>query len=277
MSFQIAGDMCDLHSFLLGEMDHSVGTLTPCKVACIPHAALSDIIDKYPRIARALWRDTLIDAAVFREWMVGLGRRSSYGRGARLLCEGYVRCEAVGLAVDHRFPFPITQTELGDATGLSLVHMNRTLQELRRDGLITFRDKTVDITDWEGLQRAGEFDPKYLHLGGDKGGTVGSLRRAGIPPLMRRQHDPPASRHDARYYFSARGPNRHIPDYDDLELSDLMTARAIALRAAADVLAEMGGHEHHPDWRFEITDEDGKTVLTISFSEAAKPGGSGRA
>ena len=79
-----------------------------------------------------------------------------------------------------------------------------------------------------------------------------------------------------RYYFSARGPNRHIPDYDGLELSDIQTARAIALLAAADVLDEMAGHEHHPDWRFEITDEDGQTILTIPFSEAQLPG-SGRA
>jgi CRP-like cAMP-binding protein len=171
MSFQIAGDMCDLHSFILQEMDHSIGTLTPCKVASIPHAALSDIMAKYPRVARALWRDTLIDAGVFREWMVGLGRRSSYGRIARLLCEVYVRCKAVGLAVDQSYPFPITQTALGDATGLSLVHVNRTLQQLRADGLITFQAKTVTINDWEGLKRAAEFDPRYLHLGAGDAAT----------------------------------------------------------------------------------------------------------
>ena len=79
-----------------------------------------------------------------------------------------------------------------------------------------------------------------------------------------------------RYYFSARGPNRHIPDYDGLELSDLVTARAIALHAAAEVLEEMEDHEHHPDWRFELTDEDRQTILTIPFSEAQEPG-SGRA
>jgi CRP-like cAMP-binding protein len=166
MSFHIAGDIVDLHAFLLGEMDHSIGTLTPCKIACIPHAALSDIMERYPRIARALWRDTLIDAGVFREWMVGLGRRSSYERIARLLCEVYLRCEAVGLTNGHSYPFPITQTELGDATGLSLVHVNRTLQELRGDGLITLQARTVTVEDWEGLKRAGEFDPKYLHLDG---------------------------------------------------------------------------------------------------------------
>jgi CRP-like cAMP-binding protein len=147
-------------------MDHSIGTLTPCKIAYIPHSALLDIIDRYPRITRALWRDTLIDAAVFREWMVGLGRRSSYERIARLLCEVYLRCEAVGLTNGHSYPFPITQTELGDATGLSLVHVNRTLQELRGDGLITLQARTVTVEDWEGLKRAGEFDPKYLHLDG---------------------------------------------------------------------------------------------------------------
>jgi CRP-like cAMP-binding protein len=185
MSFHIAGDIVDLHALLLQEMDHSVGTLTPCKIACIPHSALLDIIERYPRIARALWRDTLIDAAVFREWMVGLGRRSSYGRVARLLCEVYVRCEAVGLAVDYRYPFPVTQTELGDATGLSLVHVNRTLQELRGDGLITVAAKTVTIQDWEGLKRAAEFSPKYLHLGTGDHGNGGILERAGRPSLIK--------------------------------------------------------------------------------------------
>ena len=177
MSFHIAGDIVDLHSFVLGEMDHSIGTLTPCRIACIPHSALGDLMERYPRIARALWRDTLVDAAVFRAWMVGLGRRSSYGRLARLLCEVCVRCKAVGLGADHSYPLPITQTELGDALGLSLVHVNRTLQELRGNGLITFQAKTATIEDWEGLQRAAEFDPRYLHLGAANGAN--GKRRSG--------------------------------------------------------------------------------------------------
>jgi CRP-like cAMP-binding protein len=166
MSFHIPGDIVDLHSFLLQEMDHSIGTLTPCRVAAIPHAALLDIVETYPRIARALWRDTLIDAAVFREWMVGIGRRSSYARIAHLLCEMFVRLKAIGLAEADRCEFPVTQTELGDALGLSLVHVNRTLQQLRGDGLIAWQGRTLTIEDWEGLQRATEFEPRYLHLDG---------------------------------------------------------------------------------------------------------------
>jgi Crp-like helix-turn-helix domain len=103
--------------------------------------------------------------------MVGIGRRSSYGRVAHLLCEMLVRCKAVGLGADHSYPLPITQTELGDALGLSLVHVNRTLQEIRAGELITFQAKTVTIDDREGLKRAAEFDPRCLHLGAGDAAT----------------------------------------------------------------------------------------------------------
>src|SRR3712207_6844894 len=164
LSFHIPGDMVDLHSFLLEEMDHSIGTLTPCKLALIPHQTLLGVIETYPRIAQALWRDTLIDAAVFREWLVGMGRRSSYERLAHLLCELLVRYKAIGLTNGNSYELPVTQTELGDALGLSLVHMNRTLQQLRADGLITSQGRTLVINDWEGLKRVAMFDPRYLHL-----------------------------------------------------------------------------------------------------------------
>ena len=111
------------------------------------------------------WRDTLIDAAVFREWVVNVGRRDAYARIAHVLCEIYVRLKAVGLVDGQAYQLPITQAELGDATGLSTVHVNRTLQELRGNSVIsTPKSGRVVIEDWDRLQGAGEFDVTYLHL-----------------------------------------------------------------------------------------------------------------
>ena len=164
-SFHVPGDIYDAQSFLLETMDHSVATLTPCRIAVISHAAMKDLTETYPRIARAIWKDTLVDAAIFREWMASIGRRSAYKRIAHVLCEMVVKLNAVGLSDGHRrIDWPVTQAELGDALGLSLVHVNRTLQELRGEGLITLHDSRLEILDWSGLQRAGEFEPGYLHL-----------------------------------------------------------------------------------------------------------------
>lgn len=164
MSFHIPGDIPDLQSLHLKVMDHSLGTLVRSKVAFIHHDVIRDLTRSYPRIAEALWRDTLIDAAVFREWMIGMGRRSAYTRIAHLLCELLVRLRAVGLANGHDIEMPITQAELGDSLGLSTVHVNRVLQELRGNGLITLRGRFLSVQDWPGLKEAGEFDPTYLHL-----------------------------------------------------------------------------------------------------------------
>ncbi len=145
-------------------MDHSLGTLERSMVAFIPHESLREVAAEHPNIAAVLWRDTLIDAAVFREWMVGIGRRSAYARIAHLLCELVVRFRAVELTEDHKIDLPITQNELGDALGLSTVHVNRSLQELRGEDLIRSEGRTLMVEDWEGLKKAGEFDPIYLHL-----------------------------------------------------------------------------------------------------------------
>lgn len=163
-SFHIAGDIPDLQSMHLGVMDHSLGTLTPAKVALIPHSAVLEVIRRYPQIALALWRDTLIDAAVFRAWLAGVGRRTARERIAHLICEVYSRAQAIGLAEAREFEMPVTQQELGDSLGLSSVHVNRVLQDLRREGLIISKGRYLQITDWEGLKRAGDFDPAYLHL-----------------------------------------------------------------------------------------------------------------
>jgi CRP-like cAMP-binding protein len=163
-AFHIAGDIPDLQSLHLEVLDSSLSTLTPCKVGFIQHEALHDLCDRNPRIARALWRETLIDASIFREWTLNIGRREAYGRIAHILSELMARMDAVGLTKDHTCEMPITQGEFADATGLSNVHVNRVLQELRRDGLIVFKGSTLQVPDWDKLKAAGEFDPTYLHL-----------------------------------------------------------------------------------------------------------------
>lgn len=162
--FHIPGDIYDSQSFLLDRMDHNLATITPCKIAVITHATMQKLTEDYPRIGRAFWKDTLVDAAVFREWTSNIGRRSAHQRIAHLICELFLKLQAVGLAEDHQIIWPITQNELGDALGLSLVHVNRTLQELRAKGLITLKSARLHVLDWEGLKEAGQFDPAYLHL-----------------------------------------------------------------------------------------------------------------
>jgi CRP-like cAMP-binding protein len=163
-SFHIAGDIPDLQSLHLSVMDHSLGTLVPSKLAFIQHDDLRGLMRSHPRLGDLFWRDTLIDAAVFRQWLVGIGRRSAHTRIAHLLCELLVRLRAVELVEDHAYNLPITQAELGDALGLSTVHVNRVLQDLRGEGLIFLNGGSLKVLDWERLQQRGEFDPTYLHL-----------------------------------------------------------------------------------------------------------------
>jgi CRP-like cAMP-binding protein len=164
MAFHIPGDIPDLQSLHLEVLDNGVGTITPCKVGFMQHDVLWGLCQQYPRIAAALWRETLIDAAIFRRWLTSVGRREAFGRVAHLLCEMCTRLKAVGLAEDHSCDFPITQTEIGDALGLSVVHVNRTLQHIREAGLIVLRSGKLQVLDWQGLKAAADFDPSYLHL-----------------------------------------------------------------------------------------------------------------
>jgi CRP-like cAMP-binding protein len=163
MSFQAPGDICDLQAVFL-PMDHGVTALTRCELALIPQTRLRELMHSRPALSEALWRANLAEAAVFREWMVGMGRRSAYTRIAHFFCEIFLRLDAAGLVQHNRCRFPITQQHLSDSLGLSTVHTNRTLQALRGDGLITFQGGVLTVLDWEGLQQAGEFDPSYLHL-----------------------------------------------------------------------------------------------------------------
>ncbi|WP_262273537.1 Crp/Fnr family transcriptional regulator [Microvirga yunnanensis] len=164
MGFYIPGDIPDLQSLHLKVMDNSIGALATSSIALIPHESLRALLERHPGLGAVLWRDTLIDAAMFRAWMIGIGRRSAYQRIAHLLCELQMRLRAVGLAGEHGYDLPVTQNELGDALGLSTVHVNRVLQDLRSEGLIVLRGGTLHIPDWEALQAAGDFDSAYLHL-----------------------------------------------------------------------------------------------------------------
>ena len=164
LAFHTPGDIPDLHSLSLATMDHSVAALTRCRVAFIAHEHLRSVMDASPRIRNALSRDTEIDAAIFRAWITGMGQRSAYGHMAHLLCEMFTRLRAVGLTSDGSCDLPMTQEELGDALGLSTVHVNRTLQELREVGLVSWRGTRLAVLDWEALKQVGDFDPAYLHL-----------------------------------------------------------------------------------------------------------------
>lgn len=163
MAFHVAGDIPDLQSLHLKVMDHSIGTITPVKAGFIRHEHMHALIAAHPRLGDAFWRDTLIDGAIFREWMIGIGRKEALGRIAHLLCELFVKMRAVDLTQGTTCPLPITQSEFADALGLSAVHVNRVLQELRGLELITLTRSTLAILDWEGLARVSEFDPLYLH------------------------------------------------------------------------------------------------------------------
>lgn len=163
MSFHVPGDIFDVEGLLLA-MDHTVTALSSCEVAFIPHAALEALMLERPPILRALWRTNLVENAISREWMFGIGRRSARARIAHLFCEVFLRMRAAGLVEKNRCRFPATQTHLSDALGLSVVHTNRVLQELRGEGLIAFRGGELIVLDWAGLQAAGEFDAAYLHL-----------------------------------------------------------------------------------------------------------------
>jgi CRP-like cAMP-binding protein len=165
-SIHVAGDMPDLQSLHLQVMDHGLATMTPSKVAMIPHDALRQLTRAHPRVGDALWRDTLVDAAIFREWIVNVGAREAYHRIAHLICEMFLKLRAVGLAESNTFELPLTQGEVAEATGLSTVHVNRSVMQLRANALITWDKGLCTIENWEGLKQAAMFDPTYLHLRG---------------------------------------------------------------------------------------------------------------
>lgn len=164
-AIHVPGDFVDLHSLLLERMDHSVVTLTGCAVAKVPHERLRALTVSHPHLARMLWLLTVVDAAIYRRWLVAAGRLTAPAQVAHFLCEMFVRLRSVNHAADdHTFRLPISQTELSDAMGLSVVHVNRTLQQLRAEGLLEWQSAQVRLPDWDRVTDLAEFDPTYLNL-----------------------------------------------------------------------------------------------------------------
>src|SRR3954447_6763759 len=163
ISIHIPGEFVDLQNGLLDVADHNVQALTRTAAATVPKGPLLELIGARPNIRRAVWLDTLIDASVFREWVVNLGRRDAKARIAHLLCELMARLEASGYRDGAICDFPLTQEQIADATGLTAVHTNRTLQGLRRDGLISLSSSKLSILDWDALAEVGDFSERYLH------------------------------------------------------------------------------------------------------------------
>lgn len=160
----LPGDFADLHSFTLKRLDHNIMTLTRARVALVPHERLRAITEKFPHLTRLYWFMTNLDAAIHREWELSLGRRSALSRVAHLFCELHVRLGVVGMTDGDSYALNLSQTDLAECLGLTGVHVNRTLRELRDRGLVGFRGRRVDIKDMDGLKRVAEFDPSYLYL-----------------------------------------------------------------------------------------------------------------
>jgi CRP-like cAMP-binding protein len=163
ISIHIRGEFVDLQNCLLTVADHNVQALDQAEIAVIPKTALLETTARHPALAKSMWMDTLLDASIFREWVVNVGRRDARSRIAHLLCELALRLEMAGEVKDGVYRFPLTQEQLADATGLTAVHTNRTLQSLRKDGLISLSNFSLVVRDWDGLCELGDFNERYLH------------------------------------------------------------------------------------------------------------------
>ena len=164
LAVHMPGEFLDLQNSYLEVADHNVQALTRCDVATMPVSALRALAEARPRAARPMWIDTLVDAAVFREWMVNVGQRDATSRIAHLLCEFALRLHAAGLAEERVYELPMTQEQIADAVGLTPVHVNRVLQTLGRTKLINRDKRAVTILDWDALRDVGDFNSRYLHF-----------------------------------------------------------------------------------------------------------------
>lgn len=165
VAIHMKGEMVDLQNSMLKVADHSVQMLTEGEVAMIPREAVAELAADRPNVARAMWIDTLVDGSIFREWIANNGRRNASTRVAHLLCELALRLKSAGLGEETSYELPMTQEQLADATGLTAVHVNRTLKKLSSDGLIErVGARKIYIGDWRKLAKAGDFDSNYLHM-----------------------------------------------------------------------------------------------------------------
>ena len=164
VSFFLPGDICDLNVFILCEMDHSIGTITSVTIADLSREFFDEIFVGHPRIATAFWWEGLVNSAIQREWTMSLGQRTASERMAHLFCEIFLRLRLAGLTREDSCDFPLTQADLADAMGLSKVHVNRTLQELRSAELIILKGKMLIVPNLEQLMNVGLFNANYLHI-----------------------------------------------------------------------------------------------------------------
>jgi len=164
VSFHLAGDILDIQHLFFERADHNLQVITDADVAFIPMSALRDLVRESAQIAIALWRDCLVDASIFREWVLNVGRRPAAGRISHMLCEFVARCLSAGITKTSAMILPMTQEYIADATGLTSVHVNRVLRQLREGGLIEGAGRTFKIADWDGLRQFADFRPGYLHL-----------------------------------------------------------------------------------------------------------------
>lgn len=169
VSVHVPGEFVDLHAYPMLRLDHAIGTLTAATVAIVPHAALRNILDPRPDLARKFWFSTLIDAALHRAWLFRVGRLDAVGRVAHFLCEMNARLRAVGLSDGRRFALALTQADIAEICGLTAVHINRVMRYLREAELCVVRSSLVDILDLAALAHRGDFRPDYLYLA-DEGG-----------------------------------------------------------------------------------------------------------
>jgi CRP-like cAMP-binding protein len=176
VAYFVPGDLCDLRVFILKRMDHSIGAVVASKVASISPDNILKMTHNYPTLTRALWWSTLVEEAIAREWIVNVGQRNALERTAHLFCELLYRFRAVGLNQGNSCTLPLTQVELAETLGLSSVHVNRTLQELRRQKLITLEGGTLSIQDLDALKELSFFNPDYLHLDYSNGQPRGDER-----------------------------------------------------------------------------------------------------
>lgn len=164
LEIHVPGDFADLHGFTLKQLDHDISSVTECVIGYVPHDRLMALSETYPHLTRVYWLSTNVDAAISREMGLSLGQRSAISRMAHLFCELHARLEIIGRTEVERFEFPLTQRELAECLGLTVVHVNRTIQELRRKGLVEAANRHITILDRAGLEAVADFDPRYLQL-----------------------------------------------------------------------------------------------------------------
>ena len=167
VAFFLPGDLCDMNVFVLSRMDHSIAAITPVTLAEISREVLEETTLGHPRVTQALWWETLVSSSIQREWTLSIGQRDAAERLAHLFCELFLRLRSVGLTEGDSCDFPVTQAALAEATGLSHVHVSRTLAALRDSGLVSLRRRRLTIPDLDALKSAAQFNPNYLHLGGE--------------------------------------------------------------------------------------------------------------